>query len=117
MDSSVWLEIFLEGKLREISRKSIGRDAVVSTVTYFEVYRKLKQRFSESRALEAMGALSPYRQLDVTQDIALSAADLSIEYGLGMADSLVLAQARYLGVPLLTLDNDFSKIPGARVLR
>jgi predicted nucleic acid-binding protein len=34
-----------------------------------------------------------------------------------MADSLVLAQAKHMRVPLLTLDNDFAKIPGVKVLR
>lgn len=120
IDSSVWLEIFLDGRLKEICRKAVLQataNVTVSTLTYFEVYRKLCQKFSESKALEAVGALNAYPQIGVDQEIALTAADLSIEHKLGMADSLLLAQARQLKAPLVTLDNDFAGIEGVRVLR
>jgi predicted nucleic acid-binding protein len=120
IDSSVWLEIFLDGRLNEVCRKAItqgGDTIIVSTLTYFEVYRKLCQKFTESKALEAIGALSAYQQIGIDQEVALTGADLSIEHQLGMADSLLLAQARQLKAPLITLDNDFAGIEGVRVLR
>jgi predicted nucleic acid-binding protein len=117
VDSSIWLEIFLDGRLSEACRKAVTRDSVVSTLTYYEIYRKLCQKFSEPKALEAIGALSRYPQIGIDQEVALTAADLSIEHKLGMADSLLLAQARQLKTTLLTLDNDFAGIPGIKVLR
>ncbi|MEW6055426.1 MAG: PIN domain-containing protein [Bdellovibrionota bacterium] len=49
--------------------------------------------------------------------MALYAADLSIEFELAMADSLILAFAKEAGVSLLTLDNDFAGIPNVVVVR
>lgn len=44
------------------------------------------------------------------------AADLSLEFSLAMADSLVLAAARSAGAQLITGDTDFKDTPGVRVL-
>jgi toxin FitB len=52
----------------------------------------------------------------VTQDLALSAADLSLEHGLAMADAMVLATARQFGVELVTSDRDFDGIDGVTFL-
>ena len=48
----------------------------------------------------------------VTQDLALSAADLSLEHGLAMADAFVLATARQFRAELVTSDRDFEGIDG-----
>ena len=117
IDSSVWLEVFLDGKLSATCRQAIKPESHVPTLAYFEVYKKLKLQFSESKALEAMGALSKYQQADLTHEMGLLAADLSIEHKLGMADSLVLAQAKHLNLSLITLDNDYAGIPGVKILR
>ncbi len=61
---------------------------------------------------QSVSALRTFEHLVLTPEISLLAADLSIQYGLAVADSLVLAHARLLGVPLVTLDNDFNFIPG-----
>ena len=44
----------------------------------------------------------------LNREIALLAADISIEYDIGMADSLVLGCTQFMGEPLVTLDNDFA---------
>jgi predicted nucleic acid-binding protein len=116
IDSSVWLEIFLGGKHKDSCEKMLNSKSVVSVLSYYEVYKKLKLIFSEQIALEAVGSLSSYQRVEVTQEILLHAADIAIEY-LAMADSILLAQAKTYNWILLTLDNDFSKVPGVQVIR
>ena len=60
IDSSVWIEIFLNGPLSQSSQK-LMRDQVVRvpTLVLHEVYKKIAQKAGEALALEALGALSP----------------------------------------------------------
>ncbi len=118
VDSSVWLEILREGSLAHKCQKAFQRQSIqIPALVIFEVYKKLKQKASEDLALEAISAMSRYEVLDLTREVALAGADLSIRYGLAMADSLVLAHAVHLGTQLLTLDNDFTSIPNTKVIR
>lgn len=61
--------------------------------------------------------LTQYNVLDMTREVVLTAADVSLEFSLAMADSIILAHARLSDAKLLTLDNDFAKIPNVKVLR
>lgn len=118
IDSSVWLEIFSKGplsmKCEKFLKSQIPR---IPTLVLFEVYKKIKQKVSEDSALVAISYISQFEIIDLKREISLLAADISIEHKLGMADSIVLATAQHLGVELLTLDNDFSKLPNTVVLR
>jgi predicted nucleic acid-binding protein len=89
----------------------------VPTLVLMEVYRKIKSNASEDLALEAMAYLSRHEVLDMNREVALAAADLCLEHRLPMADGIVLAHAEILEDRLLTLDNDFSGIPRALILR
>ena len=118
VDSSVFLEIFSDGKLRAKCERLLGqRSLSIPSLVLFEVYRKLRSRLEEFDALDAVAALRKHQIVDLTSDIALTAADLSLHHKLAVADSLVLAHARELGVPLVTLDNDFAGIEGVTVIR
>ncbi|MCU1230866.1 MAG: Ribonuclease VapC [Acidobacteria bacterium] len=50
--------------------------------------------------------------IPVTSEIALAAADLSLEFRLAMADAIILATARTLRAELVSSDRDFERIPG-----
>jgi predicted nucleic acid-binding protein len=119
LDSSVWIEILSGGALAKQCTKEMNAAAqvFVPALVIFEVYRKIAQSVSEDRALSAIALLSQNEVVDLSRDIALTAADLSIEHKLAMADSVVLAHTRQANAVLLTLDNDFSGIAGTRVLR
>jgi PIN domain. len=52
------------------------------------------------------------RVIPLTEEIALVAADLSLEHKLAMADAIVLATARLHDAEVITSDADFSGIPG-----
>lgn len=119
VDSSVWIEIFSDGPLCRRCESELAKHEHirVPALVIFEVYRKLRQHASEEEALEVAAFLRKHDVLDLDSDIALAAADLSLQHKLPMADSIVLAHATTLSEQLLTLDNDFSGIPGAKVIR
>lgn len=50
--------------------------------------------------------------VDVTQEVAIQAASLSIQYRLPMADSLILATARAYDAILWTQDEHFDGLDG-----
>jgi predicted nucleic acid-binding protein len=117
VDSSVWLEIFRSGPLQPECERLLQKGTVkVPSIVLFEVYRKIKKKLSEDLALEAVATLSRYEVLDLNREITLLAGDLAIEHTIGMVDSMVLAHAFFLKVPLITLDNDLAEIAGVTVV-
>jgi toxin FitB len=117
IDSSVWLEVAFSGPLSTECEKAISPNSVVPSIILFEVYKKIRLKRDESRALEFVGFLSRFSIHELSREVALLAADLSIEFNLAMADSFVLAHAKYLHTTLVTLDNDFSGISDVKVIR
>lgn len=122
LDSSCWIEILNEGHLSASCRKELkglspNNPPIVPTLVIYEVYRKVTTSISEDQALSVIALLSQNQVVDLTREIALSAADISIQYKLPMADSFVLAHARHENALLVTLDNDFAEIDGVKVLR
>ena len=119
VDSSIWIEIFSDGPHCRRCESELAKHELirVPALVIFEVYRKLRQHVSEEEALEVTAFLRKHEVLDLNCEVALAAADLSLQYKLPMADSIVLAHATALSDQLLTLDNDFSGIPEAKVIR
>ncbi|MBI2646755.1 MAG: type II toxin-antitoxin system VapC family toxin [Deltaproteobacteria bacterium] len=119
LDSSAWIEYFTKGPLSKEITHTIKseEDILVPTIVIFEVYRKIKQLVSAEEGLIATAFLSSFDSIELTREIALSAADLSSEHHLGMADSFILATAQHHNALLITLDHDFIKIPGVKVLK
>ena len=54
--------------------------------------------------------------IPITADIAMTAANVSLEHDLPMADSLVYAAAVEYDCKVVTLDNDFRNLPRAEVI-
>ena len=55
------------------------------------------------------------RVVELTEELALTAADLSLAHGLAMADSVMLATARTHGAQLYTTDTGFDGIEGVTI--
>ena len=119
LDSSAWIEILGDlARSASCQRELKGASQVlVPTIVMYEVYRKIASSVSEDHALQAAAMLARYKLQDLTKEVALTAADISLEHKLGMADSMVLAHAVVGGATLVTLDNDFAGIMGVKVIR
>jgi predicted nucleic acid-binding protein len=81
------------------------------------VYKVIRRDLSEERAVEAVSALRRATIVPVDESLALEAADVSLEFGLAMADSIVYTTARRHDAPLVTAGADFAGLPGTIVIR
>ena len=76
----------------------------------------MKRDRSEQDALEAVAQMSKTKVIPLSDELALSAADVSLEYDLAMADAIVYATALEHNCKIITMDTDFKKLPGAIVI-
>jgi len=118
VDSSGWLEFFADGPHAEEFEKEIRRTSSVlaPTIALYEVYKWVKRERSEEEAVRAVATMKKSRVVDITEELALTAADLSGVHKLSMADAIMLAVARAFEAELMTTDSDFEGIEGVTVL-
>ena len=118
VDSSGWIEFFTDGpKAGAFARYLKEPEKIVTpVVVVYEVYKKIKRERGESLARLCAAQIEKTEVVPLNRDLAILAADLSLEYSLPMADSFVLATARMHGAQLVTRDADFRNIPGVQVL-
>ena len=62
------------------------------------------------------GGVGAERCRAATDELALEAADLSLEHGLAMADAVVYATARHHAATLVTSHGDFQDLPGVEYI-
>jgi toxin FitB len=116
VDSSGWLEYFADGPNAAVFAKPIEttRSLVVPTLSLFEVFKRVTEQRSEDEALRAVAVMEQGKVVDLDRATALEAARLSIQHGIAMADSVMLATARRHRATLWTQDSDFDGLQGAR---
>ncbi len=113
VDSSAWLEYFADGENASEFAGVIESPeaAVVPSLTVYEVFKRIRQIKDEATALDAAAVMVQGRVVDLTASLALEAARLSLETGLAMADSIILATARSENATLWTQDAHFLGLP------
>ena len=118
VDSSGWVEYFGQESNGEFFAPIIRASAqlVVPTISLHEVYKRIVLQRDEEEALSAIGWMVVGLVADLTQEIALTAADLSMEYKLPMADSIILATARANNATLWTQDEHFKDLPDVKYI-
>lgn len=117
IDSSGWIEFFADGPHAEEFAAKLRSPASVltPTIALYEVYKWIKRERSEEEALQAVAAMKKTRIVDLSEELALAAADLSLSHNLAMADSMMLAVARATNSQLVTTDSGFVGIEGVIV--
>jgi predicted nucleic acid-binding protein len=118
VDSSGWLEYFGKGPNGEIFAPVIrsSDQLVVPTISMYEVFKRIVLQRDEEEALSAIGWMTIGLVVDLTEEIALSAAVLSVEHKLPMADSIILATTRAHNATLWTQDAHFENLAGVRYI-
>lgn len=116
VDSSGWLEYFADGPNAAKFAPAIlsTRGLIVPSLSIYEVFKRVLQQRSEIGALRAVALMQQGRVIDLNSKIALSAAKLSVDLGLPMADSIMLATAREYQATLWTQDSDFEGMEKVR---
>ena len=116
VDSSAWLEYFANGPNSSFFATPVEETAelLVPSLTIYEVFKRVLQQRDEGSALRAVAVMQQGTVIDLDLRLALSAARVSVDSKLPMADSVVLATARLHGATLWTQDADFETLPSVR---
>ena len=119
VDSSGWIEYFIEGKQADIFSKPIEKigKLIVPTIVTFEVFKYFSREADENKAWKAVSAMHVGQIIVLDVDISLQAAQLSLNLKLPMADSIILATARAHNAILWTQDPDFKNIEGVKLIQ
>ena len=116
MDSSGWLEYFADGSNAEFFASAIENleELLVPTISLYEVFKRVLQQRGEDKALEAVAIMMQGQVVELDASIAISAAKISDEIKIPMADSIMLATARNYEAALWTQDVDFASLPDVK---
>jgi predicted nucleic acid-binding protein len=116
VDSSAWLEYFANGPHAGAFASAIQatEELVVPSITLLEVCKRVYQQRGEGPALQAVALMQQGAVVDLDAPLALTAAKISADGKLALADSVVLATARRFDATLWTQDADFEGLPGVR---
>jgi predicted nucleic acid-binding protein len=116
VDSSAWLEYFADGHNATFFAPALAatEKLVVPTLSLYEVFKRVLQQRTEDDALMAIATMQQGMVVDLDAGIALSAARISIDCKLPMADSVVLATARTFEATLWTQDEHFKGLAGVK---
>ena len=114
IDSSAWLEYFADGPNAHFFAPAIeDTDAlVVPAISIYEVFKRMLLQRGEGDALRAVAAMMEGQTVGLDEQLALDAAKVSVDLGLPMADSMMLATARAHNATLWTQDADLKGIEG-----
>ena len=116
VDSSAWIEYFTGGPNAKYFESPIlnQEELVVPTMVLLEVYKHIRRHQGRDEALKAIAGMKQGEVQDLDERLALYAGDIGVEYGLPLADSVILATARLHEATLWTQDSDFKGIDGVQ---
>jgi predicted nucleic acid-binding protein len=118
VDSSGWLEYFAEGGNADFFAPAIEdtKNLLVPVICLYEVFKKLLQQSGVNEAQLHVSDMKQGKIVEIDESLALSAAKLSADLKLPMADSLILATARANDATLWTQDEHFKDLDGVRYI-
>src|SRR3989338_2117215 len=110
VDSCMWIELLIGSSAGKITEGYVKkeRELMVSAITIAEVYSHIiKKRGGEPAKRFAEFMAERCFVMPVLTDIAMKAAELKNEKGLGLADAIIYATSLLRNAKLLTCDSDF----------
>ncbi|OIP42636.1 VapC toxin family PIN domain ribonuclease [Candidatus Desantisbacteria bacterium CG2_30_40_21] len=118
VDSSGWLEYFADGPNANFFTPVIENisNLIISSINIYEVFKRVFQQCDENDAIQSIAIMKQGLVVDLNPMIAISAAKISVELKLPMADSIILATARVYNATLWTQDSDFKSIEGVQYI-
>jgi predicted nucleic acid-binding protein len=114
VDSSGWLEYFADGVNATFFAEAIEKtpELIVPTISIYEVYKKTFQSRGQDAALKVVASMMQGHVIELDSTLAIEAARRSVEFGLPMADSIILATASAYEAIFWTQDADFVNMEG-----
>ena len=112
VDSSAWLEYLAGGPNSAFFAGGIENttELIVPTISLYEVFKRIVQQRSENEALQVIAVMQQGKIAEMDSRTALSAARISVDNRLPLADSVMLATARLNNAVLWTQDSHFEGI-------
>lgn len=109
VDSSGWLEYFAAGPNSDFFAPAIEatEELIVPALSLYEVFKRVLQQRGENNALQAVALMQQGEVIQLSASLALTAARISLEHRLPMADSIIFTTAKAHDAILWTQDADF----------
>lgn len=118
LDSSGWLEFLTSDAKADLFAPYLEGSVtlIVPTVVLYEVQKALLLKAGKTAADIFISEALRRIVVAFDEDLALSAAQLSIDYKIPMADAIIYATARQHHAQLVTGDSHFANLPGVTVI-
>ena len=119
VDSSGWLEFFADGPNASFFATPLKNvdELVVPAISIYEVFKSVLRQRDESAALQAVALMKQGQVIDITSNISMKAAKLSLEHKIPMADSIILATGLLYQATVWTQDADFKGLKEVKFIR
>ncbi|MBK9249573.1 MAG: type II toxin-antitoxin system VapC family toxin [Ignavibacteria bacterium] len=116
VDSSGWIEYFANGSNADFFAPALENpdSLIVPAISIYEVFKKLLVTVGEKDAIRLVANLHQGTVAELDAPLALSAAKLSWEHSLPLAESIIYATALQYNATLWTQDVDFEKLKGVK---
>jgi predicted nucleic acid-binding protein len=116
VDSSGWLEYFADGPNADFFAPAIENTAelIMPSISIYDVFKRVLQQRGHDEALQAIVVMLQGAVVDLDTSLALSAARVSLDFRLPMADSIMLATSRAFNATLWTQDADLKALDGVQ---
>lgn len=116
VDSSGWLEYFSKGSNVDFFRAALKdkKNLIIPAVCVYEVCKVIRLREGESAANLVAVSMQEGIPVPLALELALTAAKISAERKLAMADAMIAATAQAFDATLWTQDADFKDFPNVK---
>jgi predicted nucleic acid-binding protein len=116
VDSCGWLEYFADGPNAAFFAPSVENtdDLIVPTLCILEVFKRVLQQKGEDAALQTTALMQQGQVIDLDSGIAVTAAKISHETKLPLADAVIVATSRIYNAVIWTQDSDLKGVEGVK---
>jgi predicted nucleic acid-binding protein len=119
IDTCGWIESFVKGPLTRVFSPYLQcvEDVLVPTIVQCELYRWARRERGDHYAAEVVSFLNSSKVIVLDTELAMLAGEVSAQYRLALADSIILATALKHKARLVTCDAHFESISGVEFHR
>ncbi len=119
VDSCGWIEYLSDGKNALFFEEALldTDNLLVPSISIYEVFKKVLSEKDEENALLAVSLMQQGQVVDLDSTIFISAAKISYDLKIPMADSVILATAQTYNATIWTQDEHFEGIKGVKYVR
>jgi len=118
VDTSAWIEWLVGSPTADRIRPHLPEqnDWIVPTLVQLELAKWLTREVGEGQADHVIAFTQICRVVDLSSEIALTAAEACRLYKLATADAVIFATAQKQGAMLLTCDAHFNGLPNVTLI-